>query len=337
MRWVYRQKPMKDQSPPALAAAPGPAVPTAVSVGAPLTSVRPIATRSAQMSPEELAELVRAIGSVVTHPEFLRGVRAVVAQVKDLWNVVRPALAAVGSVVMFFGEALLRLPAELRTSVLSLANRGWFFDPNMPLQSMWHTKALIESGQHEEADAFMAAHFEARLDDIEAQLAAALPARAPKFKSAFAAHRRGEYDLSILAFMAQADGVSAQLRGGHFFLKNRSTQKPETAAYAADFDANFIDQIAHLALIEDLPIREQMRRRAVSGSTGLNRHAVMHGESLDYDTKENSLRALSLLNYVALGLNLGEGSALGQAAKAPLASLAQIANQSTSGGKTTAS
>ena len=32
----------------------------------------------------------------------------------------------------------------------------------------------------------------------------------------------------------------------------------------------------------------------------LNRHAVMHGESLDYDTRENSLKALSLLNYLAL-------------------------------------
>jgi len=328
---------MEDHSSPAPAATPGSEAPTVPSVGAPLAVVRPIATLPAQMSPEQLVELVRAIGSVVTHPEFLRGVRAVVAQVKELWDSVRPALAAVGAVVMFFGEALLRLPAELRTSVLSLANRGWFFDPNMPLQSMWHTKALIESGKHEEADAYMAAHFEARLDDIEAQLASALPARASKFKSAFAAHRRGEYDLSILAFMAQADGVCAQLRGGHFFLKNRSTQKPEAAAYAAAFDANFIDQIAHLALTENLPIREQMRRRTASGSTALNRHAVMHGESLDYDTKENSLRALSLLNYVALGLNLGEGSALAEAAKAPLASLAQMANQSTSGSKTTAS
>lgn len=327
---------MKDHSPPVLAATPGFKAPTALSVGAPLAGVRPIATRPAQMAPEELAELVRTIGSVVTHPEFLRGVRAVVAQVRELWNAVRPALAAVGSAVMFFGEALLRLPAELRTSVLSLANRGWFFDPSMPLQSMWHTKALIESGQHVEADAYMAAHFEARLDDIEVQLAAALSTRAPKFKSAFAAHRRGEYDLSILAFMAQADGVCAQLRGGHFFLKNRATQKPEAAAYAAAFDANFIDQIAHLALTEELPIREQMRRRAANGSTGLNRHAVMHGESLDYDTKENSLRALSLLNYVALGLNVGEGSALAEAAKAPLASLAQMANQTTSGSKTTA-
>ena len=65
--------------------------------------------------------------------------------------------------------------------------------------------------------------------------------------------------------------------------------------------------------------------RAANGSTGLNRHAVMHGESLDYDTKEKSLRALSLLNYVAVALNLIEGSALVGAGKSPLASIAKAA------------
>jgi hypothetical protein len=313
---------MEEKCPPNPASASPAAVPAAI----PATPVaRPIVTRPPQLSPEEVAELVRNIGTIVTHPEFLRGVRSVVAQIKEFWAALRPALAAVGSVVMFLGEAMIKLPAELRTSVLHLAHRGWFFDPHMPLQNMWHTKALIESGKPEEADAYMAAHFEARLDQIEGELAAALPARAPKFKSAFAAHRRGEFDLSILAFMAQADGVCAELRGGHFFLKNRGTRKPEAAAYAASFESNFIDKIAHLALAEDLPIREQMRMRLANGSTGLNRHAVMHGESLDYDTKENSLRALSLLNYVALGLNLGDGSALAEAGKSPLASIAKAA------------
>lgn len=301
------------------------AAPAPAQVSAPLTVVRPIATLPAKMSPEEMAELVRAIGTVVTHPVFLRGVGAVVEQVKELWKAVRPAFAAVGSVLLFLGEAMLKVPAELRASVLHLARRGWFFDPHMPLQDMWTTKGLIESGKTDEADAFMAAHFETRLDQIEAELAAALPARSSKFKSAFAAHRRGEYDLSILAFMAQADGVSAELRGGHFFLKDRGTRKPETAGYASAFEENFIDQLAHLALVEDLPIREQMRLRSASGSTGLNRHAVMHGESLDYDTKENSLRALSLLNYVAVALNLGDGSALAEAGKSPLASIAKAA------------
>ncbi|HWI83836.1 hypothetical protein [Ramlibacter sp.] len=294
------------------------------------TEVRPIATSPPQLTSEHMAqifELARAVGSVLTHPEFLRGVHSIVDQVKEFFAKVRPAVAALGSVAMFLGDVMLRIPVELRASVLELANRGWFFDPNMPLPSMWQTKTLIETGKGDEADAVMATHFEDRLDEIEAQLSAALPARVRMFKSGFAAHRRGEYNLSILMFMAQADGVCAELRGGHFFLKDRNG-KPQPAAYAEGFAGNFMDEIAHLALFEDLPIRDRMARWLAGGATGLNRHGVMHGESLDYDTRENSLRAISLLNYVALALNLGEGTALDTAAKTPLASIAKIAAQS---------
>ena len=31
---------------------------------------------------------------------------------------------------------------------------------------------------------------------------------------------------------------------------------------------------------------------------GLNRHQVLHGESVDYDTEQNSLKAISLLTYL---------------------------------------
>jgi hypothetical protein len=292
---------------------------------------RPIVTRPTQLTPEQMAQMVelfRSVGTVVTHPQFLAGVRRIVDQVKDFFSALRPAVAALGSVAMFLGDVMLRIPVELRASVVELANRGWFFDPNMALTDMWQAKTKIESDQAGEADAFMAAHFEGRVDEIEAQLSAALPHRARMFASGFAAHRRGEYNLSILMFIAQADGVCAELRGGHFFLKDRAG-KPEPAAYAQSAADNFVDEIAHLALGENLPIRERMSRWLASGATGLNRNGVMHGQSLDYDTKENSLRAISLLNYVGLALDSGEGAALGAVSKTPLASIANTAARST--------
>lgn len=151
VRRVYGQ-PM-DRAAPPTSTTPTTLGASSTTVAAPMDVVRPIATRPAKMSPEEVAELLRAIGTVVAHPVFLTGVGAVVAQVKELWNAVRPAVAAVGSVVVFLGEAMLKVPAELRSSVIHLARRGWFFDPHMPLQDMWTTKALIESGKADEADA----------------------------------------------------------------------------------------------------------------------------------------------------------------------------------------
>lgn len=323
-----------DPAPP-----PDPTQPPAGSAATPVVEVRPIATspaRATALTPqqiEQLQELTRLLVHVAGSPAVHEVVGSLVDQVRGFVARLKPALAALGSVTIFVGEMMLRIPPELRTSVLALANRGWFFDPNLALPSWWRAKELIESGKADEADALMAAHFERRLDAIEAELVAALPHRVSKFKSGFAAHRRGEYDLSILAFMSQADGVCAELRGGHFFLTDRATRLPEAAAYAAGMTENFVDELAHLALVERLPIRERMKRRQANGATGLNRHAVMHGESLDHDTKENSLRTLSLLNYVALGLDLDEGSALKVAAKAPLASIANIAAQSSARGQ----
>ena len=56
-------------------------------------------------------------------------------------------------------------------------------------------------------------------------------------------------------------------------------------------------------LVAQIPLKRQMNKRDANDAGLLNRHAVMHGESLDFDTKMNSLRALSLLNYVALALD----------------------------------
>ena len=46
-----------------------------------------------------------------------------------------------------------------------------------------------------------------------------------------------------------------------------------------------------------VPLRSPEFRRGES-FTGLNRHSVFHGESVDYDTERNSLKSVSLLAYL---------------------------------------
>jgi len=47
-----------------------------------------------------------------------------------------------------------------------------------------------------------------------------------------------------------------------------------------------------------LPISASEHERG-DAFVGLNRHQVLHGESTQYGTEMNSLKAISLLNYVA--------------------------------------
>ena len=49
-----------------------------------------------------------------------------------------------------------------------------------------------------------------------------------------------------------------------------------------------------------LPLWMNRNERAERGDpcVGLNRHQVLHGESVDYGTEQNSLKAISLLSYL---------------------------------------
>jgi len=60
------------------------------------------------------------------------------------------------------------------------------------------------------------------------------------------------------------------------------------------YNAVFLDPLRH-----SLPVGQSSKERD-NGFNRLNRHMVMHGESLDYGTQRYSLQALSLLNYVAV-------------------------------------
>lgn len=274
---------------------------------------------------QQLTEMIRTIGELLKQPEVRSGIVAVSRKVGQALAPLAPALKALGSMALLAGEAVSKLPAQFQQTVVGLANEGWFLDPELAWHDLVESYKAIAAGDVAAAESIMVRHFESRLDGIEAKLSAVLPHRASKFKAAFSAHRRGEYDLSILAFMAQADGACAELRGGHFFLRDRKTGKSLAGSSWGMDDGPPMARIARRALYDELPIREQIWRREQSGSHALNRHAVMHGVSLDHDTMENSLRALSLLNYVVLGLDDGEDSAMAKAGKTALGSLVNMA------------
>lgn len=161
----------------------------------------------------------------------------------------------------------------------------------------------------------MSDHFERRSEEIEARLLGSFPERSQVLSPAFGAHRRGEYALSVLAFLSQADGLSAKLRGGYFFLrkqgpKGAGKRKRQTANYVLLRDKGGFDRV-HLAALEiELPIAANQGERA-AGDGAFNRHAVLHGASSDYGTRINSLQSMSLLNYVAFGAETRERSQAG--------------------------
>jgi len=112
---------------------------------------------------------------------------------------------------------------------------------------------------------------------------------------AFQAHHRTEYELSIPVFLAQADGVCQEVTG--YKLYGRKQKKPITAGFAANFVYEFLIEAVLEPLRTPLPISASLNDEDYRVGT-LNRHEVLHGISVDYGTRTNSLKAMSLLSYV---------------------------------------
>ncbi|XQL33700.1 hypothetical protein ACOIY0_30870, partial [Burkholderia contaminans] len=88
-----------------------------------------------------------------------------------------------------------------------------------------------------------------------------------------------------------------KMRTGSFMGKER----PKVLAYATELAGTELAR-AFLAPLESGMTVALSEKARPQGFSGLNRHMVLHGESTDYGTKENGLRAISLLNYISQSL-----------------------------------
>ena len=197
-------------------------------------------------------------------------------------------------------EGFRQLPEALRHAALALAQEGWFISPNMSLTEPVEAATLVLQGKSVEAEQLLAGYFGARLDEIESTLAAALPQRAKLISSAFSAHREGRFELAIPVLLAQTDGVCIDIAEGALFMSERGRKKgdrrPGTAPFVEAFQNDALWSALLSPLGQALPISFTEAERGETFS-GLNRHMVMHGESVDYGTKINSLKCISLLSY----------------------------------------
>lgn len=204
-----------------------------------------------------------------------------------------------------FQERLVTLDDDIKEALLAMAENGWFVDPNtVYLDNLMEFLDAYKSGTVPEIEEQVIQFFEAQVSVVEKDLVARYPHREDVLKQAFEAHRNHKYALSIPVFFSQVDGVCFDLtvdeygNARNYFIKRKDgkPQVSETVDALIDdsYNAVFLDPLRH-----SLPVAYSKRDRP-EGFSLLNRHMVMHGESLDYGTQRYSLQALSLLNYVAV-------------------------------------
>ncbi|TYO63726.1 hypothetical protein FXV83_25740 [Bradyrhizobium hipponense] len=207
-------------------------------------------------------------------------------------------------------EVAEKAPPAYRKALLLLGENGWYMDLDMSLAAPLDLGRALKKGDIEHAENALVTYFEARVDQIERFLVEAHPRRAKVLTSAFAAHKAGQFDLSIPVLLAQTDGICRDEAGQYLFTGPRGRErdkrykgKPGIAVYADEVASDTFLSVVLSPLGEKLPINASESERA-DGWIALNRHMVLHGESVDYGTKINSLKAISLINYVASSLKL---------------------------------
>lgn len=197
-----------------------------------------------------------------------------------------------------FAEYQRRLATEIpernRKALQRLGEEGWFLDPEMPLSILQEIERLFDEHPDEMTE-WLSNFFRGQLDVIEGALIDSYPCRGHLFQQAFEAHREGKYGLSIPVFLTQADGIfwERTTRRKNLFSEQRKSTYKE---YVSQISDNYILAYLH-PLSNTLPLWMNQKERGDS-FVGLNRHQVLHGESVDYGTEPNSLKAISLLSYL---------------------------------------
>jgi len=179
----------------------------------------------------------------------------------------------------------------------TIALRGWYIDPELTMRQLMKILVSFEAGREVEADRMLSDYFDASADSLCRDICALFPKRTAVITDAFWAHENGKYTLAVPVFLAQSDGMVFEVFDRQLFSMREG--RPAVAPR--------IDQLPHLtarmlaALTIASPLFASARDR-VSPEQPLNRHTVLHGESVEYGTHFNSCKAMSLLNYVATSL-----------------------------------
>ncbi len=181
-----------------------------------------------------------------------------------------------------------------------LAKRAWFLvaSEEIPGADMIALVLHLETGP-KEVDEFMAKWMEDKLPAIQEILVENYPSRKQEIETAFRAHDRGEYCLSIPVFLRLSDGIyfdqsSGKYDGGVYSKKKNKNGKTGPEQYIEDL--NIAVDLRYLfepgGMITPLNVNSDQ----VDDPEIINRHAVAHGRSYAA-TKLNSLRAISWLFY----------------------------------------
>ena len=250
--------------------------------------------------------LLRSLAALGPHldafqKEVFLGLEAIRSQLGVFQEQFRASLVRVGEQMQ---DALVSYSEFVEgETILTMARNGWFPDLDLPVGQikLWADDLVSDPERVHKANQELCNRFRERLDRIENRLRSEFPNRSEILGDAFQAHRQGKYNLSVVVFLTQVDGLFYDR-----YLKNLFYRKDwDDIAEIMGRMPDELDRLLSRALLYDgLPLvaSRGQRQQQPDGFSELNRHQVLHGEATNYGTEKNSLKTISLLNYCAFVL-----------------------------------
>ncbi|AUC81049.1 hypothetical protein [Lacinutrix sp. Bg11-31] len=176
---------------------------------------------------------------------------------------------------------------SIEENTKTLLNYGWYIPGDIEVKKVSEVIDLIKTERTVEADSIMVNFFKKNLISIEENLIQKHNERKAIIKEAFKAHNSNMFYSSTILFLSQGDGIM----DGKIFHNRKNLEKHLDKEKNPSF-VEFLKEDSSL----NVPSIKVKNSKYFSK---LNRHSVMHGQSVDYGTEINSLKALSLCCFAS--------------------------------------
>jgi hypothetical protein len=185
-----------------------------------------------------------------------------------------------------------------RERLKMLAEHGWYAAMDFPLVTLNRADAAFREGRETEANEALTEIFDRDAPKIIERVGEEFPETSTLMARALRAHQEGDFVVSVMILLSQAEGIWGR-HANQMSPYSRSRKNKAALGRAIEADVVQTPIRAYWELLrEDIPINRNFQPGDPIPAV-LNRHAVMHGASLDFGTKSNSARTFSWLSYVA--------------------------------------
>ena len=186
---------------------------------------------------------------------------------------------------------------ELGKFLPDLAARGWYlsFDFLDRLESA-ELLTFLKNKNYKQIEDKILDQFYSRKNEIKDKLSDKYPSRKSIVDLIFNLHEDEKYLASIPLCYTQADGISNNKWGINFFRGHSSGQ---LEIYRETKAENTIIGV----LSEQLSVRNEQNQYGKNLKqdikSSVNRHKIIHGQSIDYGSEVNSIKAILILDFLA--------------------------------------